>query len=105
MNFSDIFYELNFKKITKEEFSNILLDYYKDKNIEFSDIRDDLNGYVEEDLHHTLPEIEEELLIDTVWSIAVIVGNEDEGYEDCYLYFYYNVNENETITITNVELI
>lgn len=105
MDFTDIFDKLNHKEITKEEFSNTLLNYYKDKNIEFSDIRDDLNRYVEEDLHHSLSEIEEELLIDKEWSISVIVGNEDEGYEDCYLYFHYDVNDDETIMITDVELI
>lgn len=107
MDIKDLFNKLNFKKITKEEFSNILLNYYKNKIINFYDLRDDLNEYMNEDLHEVLSESEEELLNDKVWSIALEVGNEDdnEGFEDCYLYLTYEVKENETIAIIDVELI
>lgn len=107
MEIKELFYNLNNKKITKDEFSNKLFNHYKDKNIRLTDIRDNLINYVDEDLDSTLSEIEEELFNDRKWSIFVNVGNEndDEGYEDCYLYIYFDVIDKETISITKIDLI
>lgn len=103
MDFDDLFYKLNYGKINKNEFSKKLFEYYKDRELTFYDLRDDLINYASEDLDGALSEYEDVLFNDNDWSICFQVGNEDDGYDDCYLYIYYTVN-GDTITVTNIEL-